>query len=214
MASSKGKKSTALKEKLDNLRDRLEEIRTSLEAKEADLEELRNQHGAEIAEGAGKRDLEELKSRIRTVAEEVDGLARAAPLLEEAIASTEKDLEQARRDESASEAERLCSEGLAAVEALHEKLAEVIVDEILPLADRAETATRTAWGAEREAARLADQRPPPTSRVIRDGWQQHQGLQQLVEAFRYYLAGGPQAYREKQKIQKMEKRKAKEGAGA
>lgn len=195
-------KSAKIREKIDQLEARLSEVRSDLDEREEKLDSLREEHGKAIARGDGKATVEDIKARIREVTDEVDGLGRAAPLLEEAIRGTKQDLERAEREESAAEAKRLSEDGLAAVEALHEKLTEVIEGEILPLAERAEIATSTAWGAEREVARLSDQRPPSTSRVIRDGWWQHQGLQQLIEAFRFYLAGGPQAYRREKRIEK------------
>lgn len=194
-------RSAKIAEKLEQLEGRLSEVRSNLAQAENRLEELHDEQGKAIARGDGKKVVEELKSRIREAADEVEGYRRAIPLLEEAIAGTEQDLDEAKRVEAEARASKKVDEGLEAVEALHGRLTEVIENELLPLADRAQRATSDAWAAEREAARLADRRPPSTTRVVQDGWWSHEGLQQLIEAFPVYLAGGSKAYREQQKAE-------------
>lgn len=195
--------SSQIEKRLQDLEARLSEVQEDLEQKTDALEDLRDELGTAIADGTSKKRREELQTEIRQLSDEVDGLERAVPLLEETIRGTRSDLEETRAREAAAEAEERVEEALELVEELRAELA-VFLEDWLLLAERAEAATSAAWQAERRAAELNGRRTPSASRVLQDGWWKAAGLQVALEKARVFKLGGEVEHRRRQR----EKQKA------
>lgn len=208
-------KSGQLEEKTAALEARLDEIRAELDEKESQLEGLRDDLGSQIADDPSAKIRQELQAQIRALGDEVDGLRRAAPLLQEAIVGAKENLKEARLAEVAAGADRQVDAGLELLRAKKPDF-RASIEESIRIMEPVEAATRSAWAAERRLCKLTGSRVPPVSRVVVEGWWKQPGLMELLQAMRVYVAGGAGAYQalEKQRVvAEREKREADRSTG-
>lgn len=167
---------------LDGLRERLAEVQRQHAARSGELESTREALARATAHGDDRA--ASLRAQARDLAEEVESLARAVPLLEDEIETAQEALQAATADEAEAAADAAVERALAAVEAVHGALRVALDEGLARLIDEAEAATHAAWALERRSAKVGGTRQPSASRVLTVGWYRHPGLRDLARALR------------------------------
>jgi chromosome segregation ATPase len=163
--------------RIDDLeRDRAENA-AQVEAKEAERDDR-------IADGGTGVDL--LNREIAALRIEAEGYAGGIARLTRRITERETELKDAETREADAECDAAVARAVEAIAAMDTALRQFIVEQFTPLYDEVAEASDAAMSAERAVASVTGQQSWELSRVSLEGWQDHPGLDQIVQALQAF----------------------------